>query len=169
MGNYNFIKISPSIFISLFILLSACGGNKTAKTVQKEDGKGKKVVHIARSYIGAKYKYGAADKKRTDCSGLTTQVYEQVGVVLPRSSSAQPKIGQRVYIGELRPGDLIFFGSKPSSKRVSHVGIISYAKGDYIKMIHASSSRGVVEDKIDEHYWRQRYIRASRPLSTLKK
>lgn len=167
-----------SILFSVLFLIS-CGGSKSSKgstskkTTTKSTSsssssssskKGDNVVKIARSYIGTKYKYGGITKKGIDCSGLSYNVYKEIGITLPRTSSAQSGVGKRVYIGEVVKGDLIFFGASPGSKRITHIGIVSYSNKGTVKMIHASSSKGVREDAVDGHYWKQRYIRASRPL-----
>ncbi len=161
------------IYIILAIAgLLACKSNQPStkdttkqSSTTKESSKEKEIVKIARSYVGVKYQYGGVSNKGVDCSGLSHLVYKDAGIILPRISQEQSKFGKRVYIGELRKGDLIFFGAKPGSKKITHIGIVSYFNNGYIKMIHASSSKGVREDVVDDVYWRQRYIKASRPLS----
>lgn len=69
---------------------------------------GSAVVDIARSYIGVPYVYGGASPSGFDCSGFTMYVYAQLGVSLPRSSSAQRGAGVVVSASEARPGDLIW-------------------------------------------------------------
>ena len=60
----------------------------------------------------------------------------------------------------IRPGDLIFFGD--SSNSINHVGI---AAGND-RFVHASSSRGVVDDSLQENsYFRNRYVFARRVTS----
>ena len=171
MKNLNIL----SIVFYLFILIS-CGGSrstKSNKTTQKQKNsnsssisskKADNIIKIARSYIGTKYKYGGLTRKGIDCSGLSYNVFKDVGLVLPRTSTAQSQVGKRIYIGEVVKGDLIFFGAKPSSKKITHIGIVSYSNNGTVRMIHASSSKGVREDNVDGHYWKQRYIKASRPF-----
>lgn len=170
-----------SILLGLSLLIS-CGGSKSSKgsasskkttkksststpqTTNSSSKEGENIVKIARSYIGTKYKYGGITRKGMDCSGLAYNVYKDIGVTLPRSSSAQSEVGKRVYIGEVVKGDLIFFGATKGSKKITHIGIVSYSNNGTVKMIHASSSKGVREDTIDKHYWKDRYIKACRPL-----
>lgn len=158
------------ISLQLSFVLFGCAGSKNivqeddVPTDSKEHPKALEVVKIARSKIGTKYKYGGIDRKGLDCSGLVYTTYSELRIDMPRSSSAQSHVGKRVYIGELQRGDLIFFGAKPRSKKITHVGIVSYSKNGRVKMIHSSSSRGVIEDEVDKIYWTPRYIRASRPL-----
>ena len=172
-------RITYIFLLAGIFLLKSCGGSKASKiattpTTSKptsstssnnEPKQANDVVKIARSFIGTKYKYGGITRKGIDCSGLAYNVYKEIGITLPRTSSAQSSIGKRVYIGEVVKGDLIFFGAEPGNKRITHIGIVSYSKNGHIKMIHASTSKGVREDTVDKQYWRQRYIRASRPLA----
>ena len=46
-----------------------------------------------------------------DCSGLTTALYRRLGISLPRTSQQQQQVGAAVTRGELKVGDLIFYGT----------------------------------------------------------
>lgn len=139
--------------------------NKSKTTVTKKtDPRADKVIKAARNYVGTKYKYGGMSKKGTDCSGLMCMSYKEVGVTLPRTSNQQSNFGKRIYIGELQKGDLVFFGSKPKSKKITHVGLISSVSKKSIKFIHASTKAGVVESELLSEWYRPRYIKAVRPL-----
>jgi cell wall-associated NlpC family hydrolase len=76
--------------------------------VAATSGIGQQIVDIARQYIGTPYVYGGATPAGFDCSGFTQYVYAQVGISLPRSSSAQGSVGYRVSAAEARPGDLVW-------------------------------------------------------------
>jgi cell wall-associated NlpC family hydrolase len=76
------------------------------------------VVGIAKRYLGRPYHWAASGPGSFDCSGFTMFVYAQVGVRLPHSSRAQIGAGARVSRANLKPGDLVFFGSP-----IHHVGI----------------------------------------------
>ncbi|MER5973289.1 bifunctional lytic transglycosylase/C40 family peptidase [Streptomyces sp. NPDC002055] len=56
-----------------------------------------------------------------DCSGLTLYAYAQAGISLPRTAGQQYAASEPVKPGNVRPGDLVFYGSGPSS--IHHVGI----------------------------------------------
>jgi cell wall-associated NlpC family hydrolase len=75
-------------------------------------------VQYAMSKVGDAYVYGAAGPSSFDCSGLTMAAWQQAGVSLPHSSSAQMGSGTPVSQSELQPGDLVFYYSP-----VSHVGM----------------------------------------------
>lgn len=107
----------------------------------------------ARSWLGAKYVYGAAEKKRTDCSGFVMQVYKgYYNIALDHSSSGMFKDsrGSKVSRGSLKEGDLVFFGS---FWKIDHVGI--YLNGD--RFIHASTSKGVMISPMNDKYWSPKY------------
>lgn len=69
---------------------------------------GSSVVSIAMRYVGVPYVSGGTSPSGFDCSGLTQYVYAQVGINLPRSSSAQRYAGTVVSAAEAQPGDLIW-------------------------------------------------------------
>ena len=74
------------------------------------------IVGIARSMFGVPYVYGGRTPNGFDCSGLTSYVYRQAGISIPRTASAQKAAATPV--SSPRPGDLVFFGYP-----VYHVGI----------------------------------------------
>ena len=91
-----------------------------------------------------------------DCSGFTHWVYAKNGLDLPRDSHSQYLEGQPVSEGDLRKGDLVFFGS---SHRVRHVGMYL---GDG-QFIHAASSSGRVKvSSMENPLWSKQYIGARR-------
>jgi len=84
---------------------------------------GAAVLSIARRYIGVPYVSGGSTPAGFDCSGFTQYVFAQVGISLPRSSSAQRYAGRVVSAAEARPGDLIW--------APGHVGIYT-GNGNHI-------------------------------------
>lgn len=116
------------------------------------------IEQYARGWLGAKYVYGAASKKKTDCSGFVMQVYKgYYNIALDHSASKMFKDsrGSKIGRGSLKEGDLVFFGSFWS---IDHVGI--YLKGD--RFIHASTSKGVIITPMDDNYWHGKYQGARR-------
>jgi cell wall-associated NlpC family hydrolase len=110
-------------------------------------------------FFGLRYRFGGDNQSGFDCSGLVKQVYADVfGVNLPRSSSEISRLGnlQNVALDELKTGDLVFFG--PSRKQVNHVGM--YLAGGHF--LHAARSEGVTISKLDEHYWKSRFMFSKR-------
>jgi cell wall-associated NlpC family hydrolase len=98
-----------------------------------------------------------------DCSGFTQQVYQKLGVSLPRSAFRQSYYGVKIGVNELKVGDLLFYRTYKSAP--SHVAI--YAGNG--QMIHASYiAKRIQFDSINKSYYRERFLFAKR-LSLDKK
>jgi cell wall-associated NlpC family hydrolase len=102
-----------------------------AQAVAAAAGRRGSAMSIAMGKLGAPYRWGAAGPGAFDCSGLVFWSYRQTGMTLPRSSSAQSRVGAPVAKGALQPGDLVFF-----YRPVSHVAI--YIGGG--RVVHASTA-----------------------------
>jgi hypothetical protein len=97
---------------------------------------GNDAVELASSFKGTPYVWGGEKPGGFDCSGLVQYVYDKLGVDLPRHSSDQARAGTPVALNDLRPGDLVFFGTP-----VDHVGIYAGAG----KMVVAPHTGDVVK------------------------
>ncbi|HEU4329791.1 MAG TPA: C40 family peptidase [Lapillicoccus sp.] len=97
------------------------------------------VIAFARAQLGEPYVWGGAGPNVWDCSGLTMMAWRQAGVRLSHYTGYQWAETDRVPISQLKPGDLVFYGtSGPTSH---HVGL-------YIgngQMIHAPNPSTVVK------------------------
>lgn len=94
------------------------------------------IVEFGKQFVGGRYVWGGTDPNRgVDCSGFTRYVLSNVaGVELSHSSVAQANEGRAISADEIRPGDLVFYGS---GKRINHVGM-------YIgngQLLHASNEK----------------------------
>ena len=105
------------------------------------------IVNCGMGFVGNRYVWGGIDPhKGADCSGFTMYIMREVaGVTLSHSSRAQGNEGRVISAEEMRPGDLVFYGS---GKRINHVAI--YA-GDGM-IVHASNE----EDGIKVSPWNYR-------------
>lgn len=92
---------------------------------------GQAVVDFAMQFVGNPYVYGGTSLTNgADCSGFVMSVYNNFGVSLPHSSSADRSVGATVNgIENAQPGDIICYSG--------HVGI--YAGNGQI--VHASTSK----------------------------
>ena len=113
----------------------------------------------AAEWIGTPYRGGGETKRGTDCSGMTCQIYKKVyHIKLQRSTDGQKKESSKVARRNLREGDLVFFSSRKSRRKVAHVGI--YLKDG--KFVHASTSQGVIVSSLNEPYYRTHWISGGR-------
>lgn len=75
-------------------------------------------------YLDRPYVWAEEGPDAFDCSGLTYNIYGQMGVEIPRVAREQAKMGKTIAFEKLHEGDLIFFGSPyGKSKYINHVGI----------------------------------------------
>lgn len=109
-------------------------------------------------WVGTPYRLGGTSERGIDCSALIQNVYRDTfNLQLPRTTRQQVKQGSRVDQSELQPGDLVFF-NPPGALR--HAGIYI---GDG-RFMHASSSKGVMISRLDNHYWQRYYWQSRRTL-----
>ncbi|WP_372472576.1 C40 family peptidase [Capnocytophaga sp. ARDL2] len=105
------------------------------------------------------YKLGGTTKNGVDCSGFTQVVYEEIyNKKLPRTSSDMSKLIKRVYVKDLKEGDLVFFSFNNSDK-INHVGV--YLKDN--KFVHASTKKGVIISDLTEP-WYGNYLTKCGPV-----
>lgn len=117
------------------------------------------LIAEARSWLGVPYAWGGKTRDGVDCSGfLVTVFHDAAGIDLPRTTHKQEEACRYVERDDIAVGDILFFSSGKSGGKVAHVGM--YVGND--RMIHASSSRGVVEDDITLKYYRTHYRGAGR-------
>lgn len=172
-------KQRKSIFIALCaaLLLSSCGtlrdtpirseaermGRDEARLHERRLGMpltGKENPELIRevsSWLGTPYRYGGSTKAGADCSGFVWAVYRNVyQMTIPRTTSSMLAQSRRVSQRRLREGDLVFFRTR--GFKVNHVGIY-LGNGHFI---HASTSRGVIVNELNEDFYSRRFRRGGR-------
>ena len=92
---------------------------------------GQRIAQFALQFTGRPYVYGGTSLTNgADCSGFTMSVFQNFGISLPHSSSAQRSLGANVgSLENAQPGDLVCYSG--------HVGL-------YIgngQIVHASNNR----------------------------
>ena len=174
------MKLTATIMIaSAILMLSSCHSHKDKDKSNKDkyrneysddiyrrgsynnsgDRKESALYREAMSWLGVPYKYGGHSRRGTDCSGLVMEVYKIVynKAIMHNSADICSKQCRRIKESELREGDLVFFTFVKSGK-ISHVGIYLRKR----QFIHASSSRGVIINSLDEPYYAKGFVAAGR-------
>ena len=143
-------KVISVLALSTLLIVSPFAGqaDAAAKTTN--------ITKTATSLTGIKYRYGGTTRAGFDCSGYVGYVFKKNGLKVARTSRAMYASGRAVKKSSLRNGDLVFFNT--TGRGVSHVGI--YVGNG--KFAHASTSKGVRVDRVNDSYWGKRYIGAKR-------
>ena len=93
------------------------------------------LVQYAKQFIGNPYVWGGTSLTNgADCSGFTMSIYKKYGVSLPHHAASQARLGTKISISEVQPGDLVFYAKNGS---INHVAI--YIGGGQV--VHASSPK----------------------------
>jgi len=88
-----------------------------------DEGGAAAAIAFARDQIGEPYVWAAAGPGSWDCSGLTMGAWSNGGKSLPHYSVAQYEQSTAISAGDLRPGDLVFWGSSSSASSIYHVAL----------------------------------------------
>lgn len=169
------------LFSSLMVLLNACSSSRKISSTSSPATSGKEktlpsstpstnadgLIWFAKQQLGTPYKYGSADPKKggLDCSGFLFYVFTHFNIKVPRSSYDYLSYGKPVSKQQAQKGDVIVFtGSDASQKTGGHVGIVMDNKNDDIAFIHASTSKGVVINKLSDTYYAKRFLKIVRIL-----
>ena len=118
------------------------------------------IISTARKYLGVPHCMGGKSMKCIDCSGLLAVAFATHGIELPHSSEDQARYGKIISERkDLEKGDLVFFiRTYNTSRFITHSGIYL---GDN-KFIHTSTSLGVTLTSLDDPWWNERYLFATR-------
>ncbi|MEV5015960.1 C40 family peptidase [Streptomyces sp. NPDC053780] len=119
------------------------GSSDSGTSTSTATGSAAAVVAFAQAQVGKAYVSGATGPSAYDCSGLVQAAFKQVGISLPRVSQDQSTAGTQVGLGNLQPGDILYWGGAGSAY---HVGIYV---GDGMFVGAQNSSTGVVKQTLD--------------------
>ena len=120
------------------------------------------VMEHGHELLGHRYRSSGIAPWPLDCSGFVKYIFSLEGIKIPHSSAALSVYTSR--LSDPKPGDLVFFrGSNRGSSRIGHVGMVVSNEAGDIKMIHSSSSKGIVIESITgSAYYSSRYMGAGR-------
>jgi len=118
---------------------------------------GEQIASLAKTLVGAPYRYGGADTSGFDCSGLVYFVHRQLGISVPRTAAEQSLAATPVDLARLEPGDVVFF--RDSGPEATHVGVYTGAH----RFVHApKSGRPVGYASLEDDYYRETFLGAGR-------
>lgn len=128
----------------------------------------KNLDKMVKDLQGSPYVWAEEGPNKFDCSGFTYYMYGSMGIELPRVAREQAKVGKRISAKELQYGDLIFFATGKSRKKITHVGM--YLGNGWFT--HASTAKGevVYSNLFTSPYYKKRLCACRRYLpSTTQK
>ena len=176
----NVLKSFPVACLLLAVLMFSCktsqksshhsqrsSGRPSGVTKEHSENSGTAgdIVKTARSYIGTRYQHAGTTKAGMDCSGLVFTSFKTKNITLPRSSEEMSKVGQKVSLNDLKPGDLVFFTDRKGRSQVTHVGLVSEIRGPKdVKFVHSSTKLGVVESDLYVDYYFNIFLFAKRVI-----
>lgn len=156
-----------AVLLVILLSLSACSSTPPARQshtshtspVAVSGSVQQRLVRHFRRWQGVPHKYGGNDRHGIDCSGFVHLTYRELfNTRVPRTTKQLAKIGRSITRKHLRIGDLVLF--KIGRRQQRHVGIY-LGNGQFV---HASSSRGVMQSRLDSPYWSRHYWTARRIL-----
>lgn len=143
------------------------GGNDSGKDENKGKGKGsgkvEEILENARKHLG--FKEGPNNQNKWGptgqpwCAYFATSMWREAGVDIPkygftgdvyewgeRNGTAYDQDDIRK---QVRPGDVLLFGSGPGHGQSTHIGIVEKVEGDTVTLIEGNSSGKVQELSYD--------------------
>jgi cell wall-associated NlpC family hydrolase len=121
------------------------------------------MVATAKKFMGVTYTWGGTSDFGFDCSGFTQMLIRQRGIIMPRDADLQAAWTgvAPVERANLRPGDLLFFGSGPD--HITHTGMY-IGNGQFIHDT-THDHPGVQISTLDEKPWTTLLVAARRVKS----
>lgn len=153
-------SVKTSLIIGLVLGLAACSSHRHSYNSRMPDP----IYTMAQlseqqhEWYRTPYRIGGNTKSGVDCSGFVMRTFSDCfAIQLPRTTTAQSKVGIEVGLDEIQTGDLVFFktGRGPNGY---HVGI--YVKNN--QFLHASTKGGVIYSSLNNPYWNKAFWQVRR-------
>jgi cell wall-associated NlpC family hydrolase len=98
-------------------------------------------IEAAQTQLGKPYMYGGSGPDSWDCSGLTQWAFAQAGVLIPRTAADQyTAIPNKVALGQLEPGDLLFWATDTTDPTTIHHVAIYVGNGLMLAAPHTGTN-----------------------------
>ena len=142
---------------ALLVLAGCASSPRSSEATASKQPSGERIAERAQTLVGSPYRYGGADPSGFDCSGLVFFVHHELGINVPRTVAEQSSTATPVKLGELEPGDVVFF--RDPGPRATHVGVYV---GEH-RFVHApKTGRPVSYASLDDDYYRATFLGAGR-------
>jgi len=117
-------------------------------------------LQLARRFLGITYTWGGVSSFGFDCSGFTQMLVRQRGIEMPRDADVQAGWSGVTHVErkDLKPGDLLFFGS--SLEKITHTGMY-IGQGEFIHDT-THGQPGVQISRLDDEPWTHLFVAARR-------
>ncbi len=136
------------------LLFAGCASRPPASAIAV----GQSIARDALRYKGVPYRYGGANPRGFDCSGLVHYVHRKHGLSIPRTAQKQWEHAEEVDEDELYPGDLLFF-RLPKRAWWNLFGLSkNWHVGIYVgksRFVHAPSTGKRVRVDTFEGFWQE--------------
>jgi cell wall-associated NlpC family hydrolase len=111
------------------------------------------MVEFSKRFLGLPYTWGGTSTYGYDCSGFMQMLERRHGVNMPRDAQPQADWGGLATVErkDLRPGDLLYFGSSP--KHITHTGMY-LGGGKFISATTYQTPTIRIDDLEDAHFSR---------------
>lgn len=130
-----------------------------SENLTRDEKKWREALDLAhKDWKGTPYVWGGKGYNGVDCSSFMQIVFEDYfGIILPRVTSDQIKVGSGIKKQDIKIGDMVFFRT---GRNTLHVGVMINTS----QFLHASTSSGVMISALQERYWNDAYLTTRRIL-----
>lgn len=118
------------------------------------------MLEFSKRFLGLPYTWGGTSSFGYDCSGLTQMLERQRGIHMPRDAQPQAEWSGVTAVDrkDLRPGDLLYFGS--SEKHITHTGLY-LGDGKFINATTYETPMVRIDD-LNEPHWTKLLVASRR-------
>lgn len=118
-------------------------------------------IELGKRFLGLPYTWGGTSSFGYDCSGFMQMLYRHRGISLPRDAAPQAGSSALAAVerGDLRPGDLLYFGS--SAAHITHTGM--YIGGGQFLSATTYERPAVRIDNLKDAHWAGLLVACRRP------
>jgi cell wall-associated NlpC family hydrolase len=125
------------------------------------------IISSGLQYLGTPYLFNAPSYQTDtfDCSSFIQYIFGINGILLPRNSRQQYKVGVPISFERIKKGDLLFFTTKARKNRqgISRIGHVAIYIGQGQILHTYRKGKKVMISKLNS-YWKKSFIGVKRVL-----